>query len=318
MKEVLLAEAVKKTYKNQVALDGVNFDLRRGEIHSLLGPNGAGKTTLIKIMATLLIKDSGVVNVLGYDLDTQENEIKHVLGYVGQDTERSAYARLTVRENLRFFGSLRGLSKDYIDEQIARLGNYFDFNGNVDKQFNALSGGQKQAVVIMRALLHDPPVIFLDEPTKGLDVIIAKRIRNFLKSYSEKEGKALLLTSHIMSEVEELSDRVSLIDKGRIGKTGTPTELKQSLGIQDFVELQKDSLPATTYERIKNLDSVALTLDKNEHWYSFGVQDLLDATEDIIRVLRQDGVKTGFRHSAVSLEDAFIHHVGTIEESFEV
>ena len=318
MNEVLIAQDIRKTYKKQVALNGVNFDLKKGEIHSLLGPNGAGKTTLIKIMATLLIKDSGTVNVLGYDLDTQENEIKHVLGYVGQDTERSAYARLTVRENLRFFGSLRGLSKDYIDEQIAKLGNYFDFNGNIDKQFNALSGGQKQASVIMRALLHDPPVIFLDEPTKGLDVIIAKRIRDFLKDYSQKEGKSLLLTSHIMSEVEELSDRVSLINKGNIGATGTPADLKKALGIQDFIELQKVDLPIATYEKIINLPTVSMTLDKHDQWYTFGVNDLLDASEEIIKVLRQDGVKTGFRHSAVSLEDAFIHHIGAIGESFEV
>jgi ABC-2 type transport system ATP-binding protein len=318
MKYVLQAENVKKTYGKKIALDGVNFDLQKGEIHSLLGPNGAGKTTLIKIMATLLIKDSGVVNVLGYDLDTQENEIKHVLGYVGQDTERSAYARLTVKENLRFFGSLRGLSKDYIDNQIGKLSEYFDFEENVDKQFNALSGGQKQAVVIMRALLHDPPVIFLDEPTKGLDVIIAKRIRNFLKDYSVKEGKSLLLTSHIMSEVEELSNRVSLINKGKIGITGSPTDLKMALGVQDFVEVQKEYLPETTLEKIQNLSTVKLTMDKHQNWYSFGVQDLLDATEDIIKILRADGVKTGFRHSAVSLEDAFIHHVGSIGESFEV
>ena len=318
MQKILEAEAVKKTYGKQSALDGANFDIKPGEIHSLLGPNGAGKTTLIKIMATLLIKDSGVVTIMGYDLDTQENEIKHILGYVGQDTERSAYARLTAKENLRFFGSLRGLSNNYIDDQIDRLSTYFDFNGNIDKQFNALSGGQKQAVVIMRALLHDPPVIFLDEPTKGLDVIIAKRIRNFLKRYVEEEGKSLLLTSHIMSEVEELSDRVSLINKGKIITTGNPAELKKSLGVQDFIELQKDSLPSTTYERIKNLSSVTLTLDKNEHWYSFGVNDVLDASEDIIKVLRSDGVKTGFRQSSVSLEDAFIHYVGEIEESFEV
>ena len=318
MNYILQAEDIRKTYgKNATALDGVNFNMKPGEIHSLLGPNGAGKTTLIKIMATLLTKDSGTVNILGYDLDTQENELKHVLGYVGQDTERSAYARLTVRENLRFFGSLRGLSKDFIDDQITKLGDYFDFNGNIEKQFNDLSGGQKQAVVIMRALLHDPPVIFLDEPTKGLDVIIAKRIRNFLKDYAQKEGKSLLLTSHIMSEVEELSDRVSLINKGKIAITNSPIALKKDLGIQDFIELQRDALPQSTYERIKNLDVVALTLDKDEHWYSFGVNDLLDASEEIIRVLRQEGLKIGFRHSEVSLEDAFIHYVGSAGDNFE-
>lgn len=150
MTTLLTAKNIRKTYKKGkvVALDGANLDLKKGEIHALLGPNGAGKTTLIKIMATLLTKDSGEVSIMGYDLDKQENNIRHVLGYVGQDTERSAYARLTARENLRFFGALRGISKKEVDKKIEKFGDYFDFNGNFDKQFMHLSGGQKQAVVI--------------------------------------------------------------------------------------------------------------------------------------------------------------------------
>lgn len=314
--DVLTTSDVRKTYGKQVALNGVNFTMKKGEISALLGPNGAGKTTLIKIMATLLLKDSGTVNILGYDLDKNEQEIRHVLGYVGQDTERSAYARLTARENLRFFGGLRGLSKDEIDEQIGRFGDYFEFNGNFDKQFMHLSGGQKQAVVIMRALLHDPPIIFLDEPTKGLDVIIAKRIRNFLRNYAKNEGKSLLLTSHILTEVDELSDSVSLINKGEIALTGTPTELKKDLGAQDFIELRKSELPASTLEKLQKLDSVIITLDTDKTYYSLGLNDLFDGTEAVIKVLREDGVKAGFRHHEVSLEDAFIHHVG-VTEKFE-
>lgn len=223
MQVVLEAINLCKSYgKDRFQLTDASLTLHRGKIHGLLGPNGAGKTTLIKIMATLLSKDKGTLDVLGYDLDKNPNEIRHFLGYVGQDTERSAYARLTPRENLRFFGALRGLSKDIVDDKIDKYAEDFNFDGILEKQFMHLSGGQKQAVVILRALLHDPPIVFLDEPTKGLDPIAAGNIRIFLKNYAEKEGKSLILTSHILSEVDFLADRVSLINKGRISITDTP------------------------------------------------------------------------------------------------
>jgi len=215
MTVILSAKGIKKTYGDNIALDGIDLELHKGQIFALLGPNGAGKTTFIKIIATLLTKDEGSVEILGYNLDTDEDKIKHLLGYVGQDTERSAYARLTARENLHFFGSLRGLSKESIEEKIKSFGNYFDFE-DFDKQFMHLSGGQKQAIVIMRALLHDPPIIYLDEPTKGLDPIIAKKIRKFLVNYAKNEGKSLLITSHILTEVDEMADQVALIKNGKI------------------------------------------------------------------------------------------------------
>ena len=317
MSEVLKAVGVRKVYGDDVALDGVDFDLKRGEIHSLIGPNGAGKTTLIKIMATLLNKDKGSVNILGYDLDKDENQIRHILGYVGQDTERSMYARLTPVENLRFFGSLRGLKKDEIDESIDRFAGYMDFNGNVHKQLMHLSGGQKQAVVIMRALLRDPPIIFLDEPTKGLDPLIASKIRKFLVDFADKEGKAILLTSHILSEVDEVSSRVSLIHNGKIEVTGTPDDLKNSVGAREFIELSMDNLPAETRRRIEALDIVTAVNEKEGGWISFGVDDLFDGTQAIIEIMKNDNVKTGFRQHSITLEDAFIHKVGQLSEAFD-
>lgn len=316
-KNMVEARGVRKTYGKTVALDGVDLTLREGEILGLLGPNGAGKTTLIKIIATLLTKDEGSVRILGHDLDTEEKLIRHLLGYVGQDTERSAYARLTARENLTFFGRLRGLPRDLIDEQIGRFGEFFDFNGSFEKQFMHLSGGQKQAVVIMRALLHDPPVIYLDEPTKGLDVLIAKRIRRFLVDYARHTGKTILLTSHIMSEVEEMSNRVELINKGQIVAGGTPDELRRSLGATEFIALERVNLPGPTLQRIQSLPSVVATLERDEQWVSFGLTDLFDGTQSIMEVLKEDRVKTGFRQHSASLEDAFIHYVGGLEEAFE-
>ncbi len=313
----LSAEHVQKAYGKVVALKDASLELYQGEILALLGPNGAGKTTFIKILATLLTKDRGRVDILGYDLDKHAAEIRHLFGYVGQDSERSAYARLTVVENLRFFGTLRGLSRKQIDQQIDKLATYFDFNGNLDKQFVTLSGGQKQTVVIIRAFLHDPPLVYLDEPTKGLDPIIAKKIRSFLKRFAYAEGKSLLLTSHVLSEVDELANRVALIHRGTIPIAGTPAELKSAIGATEFVEIEKGALPAATGEKILQLEPVLFSMERDPQWISFGVTDPLAGAEAIIHTLRADSVHAGFRHHTVSLEDAFLYHVGELAEQFD-
>lgn len=313
----LSAQHVQKSYGKTVALRDASLDLHQGEILAMLGPNGAGKTTLIKILATLLTKDAGKVSIFGYDLDQHPQEIRHLFGYVGQDTERSAYARLTVIENLHFFGTLRGMRKQQIDAQVDKLAAYFDFHDCVNKQFTHLSGGQKQTVVIMRALLHDPPLVYLDEPTKGLDPIIAKKIRAFLKRFVQQEKKSLLLTSHVLSEVDELADRVALIHRGTIPIFGTPDELKASIGATESIEIERDALPAATRAKIEQHPLVLFAMERNSHWISFGVQDALEGAEAIIRVIREDNVRPRFRHHTVSLEDAFVHHIGELAERFE-
>lgn len=313
----LTAQQVRKTYGKTVAVDDAALELHGGEILALLGPNGAGKTTLIKILATLLMKDSGRVEVLGYDIDTDPETVRHLVGYVGQDTERSAYARLTVVENLRFFGKLRGLTDRQIADQIDKLATQFDFHTNLGKLFVTLSGGQKQTVVIMRALLHDPPVVFLDEPTKGLDPIIAKRIRTFLRQIVVEDGRSLLLTSHVLSEVDELADRVALIHQGRIPISGSPHQLKSNLGAADFVEIERAALPLATQEKILQLEPVLFRMERTPDWITFGVSDTMAGAEAIIRALRQDHVVAGFRHHTATLEDAFIHHIGDLTERFD-
>lgn len=313
----LSAQNVTKRYGQFQALEGASLEMVQGEILAMLGPNGAGKTTLIKILTTLLNKDSGQVSILGHDLDRDPEAIRHRIGYVGQDTERSAYARLTVRENLRFFGTLRGMKAPEIKARTHHLAGVFDFHEPLDKPFGALSGGQKQTVVIMRALLHDPPLIYLDEPTKGLDPLIARRIRAFLKRYVREQGKSLLLTSHVLSEVEELADRVALIQHGRIPINDTPAALKASLGAQDFIELEKSALTPSLLERILQLEEVRGTLERTPGWLSFGVYDPLRGAEAILRVLREAGAQTSFRHHPVTLEDAFLHHLGELTETFD-
>jgi ABC-type multidrug transport system ATPase subunit len=317
MTTFLSAEHVCKKYGKFTAVADASLEMQQGEILALLGPNGAGKTTFIKVLATLLNKDGGKVTILGYDLDRSPQEIRHLFGYVGQDTERSAYARLTVLENLRFFGSLRGMSRAQIDRQVDKLSTYFDFHSQLDKLFVTLSGGQKQTVVIMRAFLHDPPLVYLDEPTKGLDPIIARRIRAFLMELVRAEGKSLLLTSHVLSEVDEMAHRVALIQKGSIPICGAPQDLKKAIGATEFIELEKDHLPEVVIRHICAAPQVLFLFDRDPQWLSFAVDDPLDGAEAIIHILRAEQVKARFRHHTASLEDAFLYHFGELSERFE-
>lgn len=317
MNPCLYASNVQKFYGKSHILNDVSLAINEGEILALLGANGAGKTTFIKILATLLNKDAGKVEILGFDLDHNPKEIRRIIGYVGQDTERSAYARLTVRENLLFFGRLRGLSGRQIDREIEKLSTYFDFDGHLNKQFMLLSGGQKQTVVIMRALLHNPAVIYLDEPTKGLDPIISQRIRRFLKDYVRQEKKTLLLTSHILTEVDELADRIALIYQGTIPITGLSDELKASVGCREFIEIRRDAVSPRLERELLELPSVNQRIDRDSTWLTLGVMDFFEAAQAIIPLLKSHGVTAGFHHRAVTLEDAFIHQVGTLNERFE-
>lgn len=317
MTAYLTVKDVRKSYGKTLILKGISLDLFQGEILALLGPNGSGKTTFIKILATLLTKDSGEVEILGYNLDKDVQKIRHLFGYVGQDTERSAYARLTVRENLHFFGSLHGLTKKQINAQIDKLITYFDFEDHINQLFHHLSGGQKQTVVIMRALLYDPPLVYLDEPTKGLDPFMAQNIRSYLKTYVREEQKSLLLTSHILSEVDELANRVALINDGVIPVVATPAKLKQDIGVPYFVEIEKQAITPLVKEEILAHEAVVLCRERDPEWWSFGVSNVLDGTEGIIQILRKHDLQPHFRNHAISLEDAFVHHIGVLKDSFD-
>lgn len=317
MKNVLLlAQNVTKTYGDFVALSDISIDVRKAEIHSFLGPNGAGKTTLIKILATLLKRDSGSIQIAGVDVDRSENEVRQIIGYVGQDTERSAYARLTVRENLVFFAKIRGMSQSDAEERIIELSEKFGLKEKIDCQFGHLSGGQKQSAVIIRALLHDPLLLFLDEPTKGLDPFAARKIRGYLKDCVSKGGCSIFLTSHILSEVEFLSDRVSLLHKGVVGITGNPEDLIESIGFPEMVCLRRSCLTPSVIRSILTKDHIIRSIELDDQWIGFGIDDTYEGMDSILSVLKATGTKSEVQHRQVSLEDAFIHFIGHPGERF--
>ena len=220
------------------AVDGISFAIPKGEIFSLLGPNGAGKTTTIKILASLLIPTAGSATVGGFDVVKDDFQIRKILTAV-LPGERTLYWKLTVKENLLYFGALYGLSRKHV---LSRIDGFLDEFGISDKRdtlVEKLSTGQRQKAVLCRAMLPEPEVILLDEPTLGLDPVAAKNLRETIKAIREK-GTTILLTTHYMYEADELSDRVAIIDDGKIVCLDTPEKLKRDLNVKKIFRLEAD------------------------------------------------------------------------------
>jgi ABC-2 type transport system ATP-binding protein len=213
------------------ALAGVDLEVERGEVFGLLGPNGAGKTTLLKVLACLVLPTSGRALVNGFSVSDQEGSVKSSLGYVTSD-ERSFYWRLSGHENLRFFASLYGLQGAGLRRRCDELLDKVELGGEAaDEQFMNYSSGMRQRLAIARALLHDPPVLFMDEPTRSLDPLTAARLREFVRDQLVgREGKTILLATHNLSEAEAVCSRVGVLVRGRMRRAGTPGDLRRWAG----------------------------------------------------------------------------------------
>jgi ABC-type multidrug transport system ATPase subunit len=213
-----------------VALGGISFELHPGETLALLGANGAGKSTLLRILATLLLPTQGRAQIAGHDAVLDPRAVRRQLGYhAGSDL--GFYARLTGRENLRFFGRLNHLSSTAAVQRIALLAEQFHLAEALDRQVRTLSSGTVQRLSLARALLHQPRVLLLDEPTRSLDAIAASEFRRFLKSEVLRRGDtSLLFASHTLPEVETLADRIAVIDDGRLLACDSLAALKQTTG----------------------------------------------------------------------------------------
>lgn len=237
-----------------VALAGVSLEVREGETLALLGANGAGKSTLLRIIATLLVPTSGHARVAGHDTVQHSRDVRRRLGYHA-GTDHGFYARLTARENLLFFGQLNLLSSSAAEQRILQLAEQFELGEALDRQVRTLSTGTVQRLSLARALLHQPSVLLLDEPTRSLDAIAAAEFRRFLKSEVLQNGQtSLLFASHTLAEVELLADRVAVIDSGRLLACDTVSALKLSTGASSleevFLRLTGHSAAATTGDRV--------------------------------------------------------------------
>jgi len=209
------------------AVDGLDLAVARGEIMGLLGPNGAGKTTTIRTLATLCGFDSGAVIVAGYDVDREPEKIRQSIGVVAQNTGIDYF--LTGRENLELQGHLYRMKKADIKLRIAELAGYFELEASLDRQVATYSGGMRRKLDIATALIHRPPLLFLDEPTLGLDIKSRKMLWNYIRKLNAETGLTILLTTHYLEEADRLAHRVAIISGGKIRALGTPDELKGNI-----------------------------------------------------------------------------------------
>ncbi len=247
MNLAIKTENLKRVFRTKkeadvVALAGVDVEIRPGELFGVLGPNGAGKTTLIKILCTLLLPSSGKAFVDGIDVAEAPDEVRKRINMVSGG-EHSGYGILNVRENLWMFSQLYGVPTKLALERIDFMIKKFGLAEFAKTKVGKLSTGMRQKMNIIRGFVPDPKILFLDEPTLGLDVQIAREVRAFIKEWiKEKEGRTLLLTTHYMAEADELCDRVAIIDKGLVLVCDTPANLKRQLQQDAIYQLDVDLL----------------------------------------------------------------------------
>jgi ABC-2 type transport system ATP-binding protein len=236
------------------ALRGVSFDIEPGELFGLLGPNGAGKTTTIKILTTLLLPTSGSVRVLGLDPVTQHSQLRRRIGYVfGGD--KGLYDRISALDNLRFFADVYRVPLRAKQARIDELLEIVGLRGREDERVETYSRGMRQRLHIARGLLHDPEILFLDEPTIGLDPVGSRELRETVADL-QRVGKTILLTTHYMFEADELCDRVAIITNGSIVAEGTPAELKRGISDRNVIEIEAFGLSETSIDRLREIEGV--------------------------------------------------------------
>jgi len=251
-----IRERKKGEPKERVALKEVTLEVAPGELFGLLGPNGAGKTTLIKILTTLLAPTSGHAWVAGHDVVAQPQRIRPLINMVSGG-ESSGYGLLTVRENLWMFSQFYGMPSRRANERIRQLLEIVGLADRLNTKTSDLSTGMRQKMNVVRGFMTDPIVIFLDEPTLGLDVGAARDVRSFIRSWmNEHPGRTVLLTTHYMVEADELCDRVAIINQGKVLASDTPATLKRQLQREAIFKLEVSPLDGTEPEEFKRIEGV--------------------------------------------------------------
>jgi ABC-2 type transport system ATP-binding protein len=291
------------------ALRGVSFAVERGELYGLLGPNGAGKTTMIKVLTTLLLPTSGSARVLGFDVRREARHIRGRIGYVfGGD--RGLYDRLSALDNLRYFADLYRVAPRERRARIESLLELVELKGRERERVETYSRGMKQRLHIARGLLHDPEILFLDEPTIGLDPIGARELRETIAGLHEA-GKTILLTTHYMYEADSLCQRIAVIANGSFVATGTPSDLKALVGDNTIVEIETFGIADEAIDRLRRIPGVrGVGVETRDQAQVLLVQSAVGA--EVVRALLNelaDAVTGKVITREPTLEDAYVELV---------
>jgi ABC-2 type transport system ATP-binding protein len=299
-----------KMFNKFVAVDAVSFDIKKGEIFGLLGPNGAGKSTTIRMLSTLCRPTKGTATIGGYDIVKDDAKVRSLIGIVSE--KMIMYNRLTARENLWFFGSLFNIPRNVLEPRIDELLSLVQLSQWKNSQVGTFSTGMKQRMNVIRALLNLPQVLFLDEPTLGLDPQSTVEIREFIKKINRENETTILITTHMMGEADLLCDRIGIIDRGKIVALDTSANLKKMISGANttILKLEIASLTPDLIAAIRALKCVETVSQENTtHLKIHAHGD--DAFDTIIDAIRTRKVKIdSIENLQPSLEDVFLHITG--------
>jgi len=300
-------------FKELSALVNVNLTIQKGELFGLLGPNGAGKTTLIKILTTLLSPSTGFASVAGFDVGKNPEEVRKRINMVSGG-ETSGYGLLTVRENLWMFAQFYGIESGEANRRIKMLTDIVGLSDRLSTKSSDLSTGLRQKMNIVRGFLTDPEILFLDEPTLGLDVEASRDVREFIKRWmGNDENRTLLLTTHYMAEADELCDRVAIINQGKVLACDSPANLKKLLQKDAIFHISlytPNGISLENFEHITGVKNCVLSQKPDETFLDLILENESILSEIISEIGRQSLRLNRLEKKEPTLEDVFIKLVG--------
>ncbi|HIH69491.1 ATP-binding cassette domain-containing protein [Methermicoccus shengliensis] len=300
-------EGLTKQFNNFVAVDHISFSVKSGEIFGLLGPNGAGKTTTINMLSTLLNPSSGYAEVAGFDITTNRDDVRRNIGIVFQ--EPALDDKLTGRENLEFHAMMYGLDKEERRKRIENALELVELTDKADILVENYSGGMKRRLEIARGLIHEPKVLFLDEPTLGLDAQTRRHIWEYIRELNKKSGVTLILTTHYMEEADYLCDRIAIIDHGKIIAMDTPQRLKDVLG-GDVISVEVEADIDKLMDHLRGLSWIK-AMKRHDEVLDLTVEKGEKRIPELISTAQKVGVSiASINLHEPSLEDVFIHFTG--------
>ncbi len=300
-------EGLTKYYDSLVAVDHLTFKVKEGEVFGLLGPNGAGKTTTIRILACLISPSEGSAKVSGYKIDKDPLAVRQTVGILTENP--SLYERLTAQENMDFFAEAYNLSEPQEKaKRIRELLEFFDLWERRNDKVATFSKGMKQKLAIARALVHNPPILFLDEPTAGLDPESAKEVRDLMKILSRREKHTILLCTHHLEDAERLCSRVMIINKGKSVVVGTPDELRNRIARKPSVQINLKKVDPKIIEAARRVSHVKqVDVDESASSIRIVLDDASEGTPAVVKsIVDAGGLVIGVHVLRPSLEEAYL------------
>jgi len=310
LENAIVTDKLTKTFGDFTAVDHISFDVRKGEIFGFLGPNGAGKSTTIRMLCTLSRPTDGSAKVAGFDIVKEDSKVREHIGLVSE--KMIMYNDLKARENLKLFGKLYNLPDAELKKRIDELLGYVHMEKWADARIGTFSTGMKQRINVIRAMINQPHILFLDEPTLGLDPQSTAEIRELIRKINTESGTTMILTTHMMVEADLLCDRIGIIDKGKIVALDTPSNLKKLVSGTDttLLELEIPNLTPSLMTGIKGNQCVTSMLQEDQTKLKIRAvgEDCFDTILDSIR--KNGGKIKTVKNLEPSLEDVFLHLTG--------